>query len=152
MECGKVIEMNKGDYVKYARGAKGSLIGKNGYIETDPDDQKIVMVKFESGQNYPCWVGNLDKNGKIVHCKREKFDVYIGRPSKFGNPFSYKDNTLAIFKVANRDEAVQKYEEWLLSQPELVEAVKAELKNKILGCWCAPLSCHGDVLLKIANS
>jgi hypothetical protein len=89
---------------------------------------------------------------KVVHCKKEKFDVYIGRPSKFGNPFSYKDGTLAQFKVANRDEAVQKYEEWLLSQPELVKAAKEELKGKVLACWCAPLNCHGDVLLKIANS
>jgi len=89
---------------------------------------------------------------KVVHCKKEKFDVYIGRPSKWGNPFSHKNGTLALYKAADRDEAVQKYEEWLLSQPELVEVVKAELKGKVLACWCKPLSCHGDVLLKIANS
>lgn len=26
-------------------------------------------------------------NGRVVHCKRERYDVYIGRPSKWGNPF-----------------------------------------------------------------
>lgn len=88
---------------------------------------------------------------KVVHCKKEVYDVYIGRPSKFGNPFSHKDGTLAKYKVATRDEAVQKYEEWLMQQPELIEAAKKELKGKILGCWCHPASCHGDVLLKIAN-
>ncbi len=87
----------------------------------------------------------------VVHCKRTTYDVYIGRPSVFGNPFSHKEGTLAQFTVASRDEAVQKYEEWLLQQPELLEAVK-ELKGKVLGCWCSPQKCHGDVLSRIANS
>ncbi len=90
---------------------------------------------------------------KVVHCKREPYDVYIGRPSKFGNPFTHivDRNTLAQFVVANREEAVSAYEKWIRSQPELMAAAKKELKGKILGCWCAPLACHGDVLLKIAN-
>lgn len=87
----------------------------------------------------------------VVHCKKEKYDVYIGRPSEWGNPFSFKDGTLAQFKVDSRDEAVEKFEEWFRSQPELVEKAKKELKGKVLGCWCAPLSCHGDILVKIAN-
>lgn len=78
--------------------------------------------------------------------------VYVGRPTKFGNPFSHNQGTLAKFVVKTRDEAVDKYEEWLLSQPELVEAAKKELKGKSLICWCAPLRCHADVLLKVANS
>ena len=88
---------------------------------------------------------------KVVHCKKEPFDVYIGRPSRFGNPFSHRTGTAAQYVVPTREEAVRKYEEWLMSQPELVEAAKQELKGKILGCWCAPLACHGDVLLRIAN-
>ncbi len=91
---------------------------------------------------------------KVVHCQREKYDVYIGRPSKFGNVFSHKDNTLAKFKTATVEEAVKKYEDWLLTQPELLQAVKSELKGKVLGCWCkykGNESCHGDVLLRIAN-
>jgi hypothetical protein len=90
---------------------------------------------------------------KVVHCKREPYDVYIGRPSKFGNPFTHiaDRNTLAQFVVATREESIAAYEKWIRSQPELMAAAKKELKGKILGCWCAPLSCHGDVLLKIAN-
>jgi len=87
----------------------------------------------------------------VVHCKREPYDVYIGRPGPWGNPFTHKDGTLAQFKVASREEAVEKYEEWLLAQPELVKKVKAELKGKVLGCWCDPLLCHGHVLARIAN-
>jgi hypothetical protein len=87
----------------------------------------------------------------VVHCKKAQYDVYIGRPSIFGNPFSFKEGTTAQFKVSSREEAVSKFEEWLLEQPELVAKVKAELKNKTLGCFCAPLLCHGDVLARIAN-
>lgn len=87
----------------------------------------------------------------VVHSKKTPFDVYIGRPSKWGNPFTHKSGTLAAFEVATREEAIAKYEEWLMAQPELVAIVKAELKGKVLGCWCSPLACHGDVLAKVAN-
>ena len=44
-------------------------------------------------------------------------DVYIGRGSIYGNPYSHLENTKATFKVATREEAVKKYEEYLLSTP-----------------------------------
>jgi hypothetical protein len=88
--------------------------------------------------------------GGVVHCKRGPFDVYIGRPSKWGNPFSHQDGTLAQFKVATREEAVESYRQWVLQQPELMAAL-SELRGKVLGCWCAPLACHGDVLMELAN-
>ncbi len=87
----------------------------------------------------------------VVHCKKEPFDVYIGRPSKWGNPFTHKAGTLAETVVASREEAVRRYEEYLLSNPDLLVAAKSELRGKVLGCWCAPLPCHGDVLAKYAN-
>lgn len=86
----------------------------------------------------------------VVHFKKSPFDVYIGRPSKWGNPFSHLDGTLAEWKVATRKEAVQKFREWLLLQPELMAALP-ELKGKILGCWCAPKYCHGEILAELAN-
>lgn len=87
----------------------------------------------------------------VVHCKQSDYDVYIGRPTKWGNPFSHLSYGLAEHKTKTREEAISKYEEWLLAQPELVAAAKAELKGKVLGCWCHPLACHGDVLSRIAN-
>lgn len=80
--------------------------------------------------------------------------VYIGRPSKWGNPYSHLagQGTLAKYQVGSRAEAVAAYKTWLLSQPELVKAARSELKNRDLVCWCAPASCHGDILLAIANS
>lgn len=88
---------------------------------------------------------------RVVHCKRDPYDVYIGRPSKWGNPFSHKDETLAEFKVGSRDEAVDAYAGWIMEQPELLAALP-ELHGKVLGCWCAPRRCHGDVLVELANA
>ena len=93
----------------------------------------------------------------VVHCKVDQFDVYIGRPSIWGNPFSHKVGTLAKFRVATVDEAIARYREWLCTNPELIERARRELKGKVLGCWCktrknpeAP--CHGDVLAEFANA
>lgn len=87
----------------------------------------------------------------VVHCKKEPYDVYIGRPSKWGNPFSHKNDTQAEFVVATRQDAVDTFEAWVRQQPEMIESIKKELKGKILGCWCFPQACHGDVLARIAN-
>lgn len=85
---------------------------------------------------------------KIVHCGRDEYDVYIGRPSKWGNPFSHKPSSLAEVKVATRQEAIDKYREWIRSQPDLMASLE-ELRGKRLGCWCRPKLCHGDVLLEL---
>ena len=73
----------------------------------------------------------------VVHCKRAAHDVYVGRPSKWGNP-------LVIGRDGTRDNVIARYEAWLLEQPELVAALP-QLTGKTLGCWCAPRACHGDV-------
>jgi hypothetical protein len=89
---------------------------------------------------------------RVVHCRRDRYDVYIGRPSVYGNPFSHLEGTLAKYKVATRQEAVAAYREWI-HNPENVELLQRvrELRGKVLGCWCKPLSCHGDVLVEIAD-
>jgi len=91
---------------------------------------------------------------KVYHCKNVPYDVdavYVARPTKYGNPYSHKDGTLAKFKVETREEAIAKYEEWIRNQPELIAMVKKELKGRDVSCWCFPARCHGDVLIKIAN-
>jgi hypothetical protein len=85
---------------------------------------------------------------RVVHCKQAPFDVYIGRPSKWGNPFSHLSGTTAEFKVANREEAINKYRRWIRNQPELMNDIE-ELRGKTLGCWCKPKACHGDVLIEL---
>lgn len=70
-------------------------------------------------------------------------DVYIGRPSRWGNPFK-------IGRDGDRATVIAKYEAWLRQRKYLMEALP-ELKGKRLGCHCAPLPCHGDVLARLAD-
>lgn len=70
--------------------------------------------------------------------------TYIGRPSKWGNPY-------AIGADGSREQVIDKYREWLLANPDLVRQAQQELAGKDLLCFCSPLPCHGDVLLEVAN-
>jgi len=91
---------------------------------------------------------------RVVHCKKAPYDVYIGRGkgSIWGNPFTHiEKGTLARFVVASREEAIAAYRKWILGQPELLARLP-ELQGKTLGCWCAPLPCHGDVLAELADA
>ena len=81
---------------------------------------------------------------KRTHAPPSNNSVYIGRPSIWGNPF-------VIGRDGDRNEIIAKYKRWLESSPALRARAKVELKGKNLVCWCAPLPCHGDVLLLLAN-
>lgn len=92
---------------------------------------------------------------KVVHCKKESYDVYIGRPSKWGNPFTHKQDgkTLAKYVVEDRDAAVNAYREWITNGEgkHLLNDLHELKGGKILGCWCKPQACHGDVLLELLD-
>ena len=81
-------------------------------------------------------------------------DLYIGRKmhdalgegwefsqSKWANPYRPEN-------CRTRQECLDKYEAYVRSSPELMAALN-ELAGKRLGCWCHPLPCHGDVLVKL---
>lgn len=78
---------------------------------------------------------------RVVHCKKEPYDIYIGRPSHWGNPF-------VIGKDGTREEVLEKYKKYMLQNQYLVQDLK-EIKGKTLGCWCKPKACHGDVLVEL---
>jgi len=82
----------------------------------------------------------FSKECRVVNLKKEPYDVYIGRGSKWGNPYT-------IGRDGNRDEVCDKYEEWFPTQPHLVNALH-ELVGKTLGCFCKPKRCHGDFLVE----
>jgi Domain of unknown function (DUF4326) len=77
--------------------------------------------------------------------------VYVGRPTKWGNPWR-KGDAVDIYRswIAARDmdlaRSGRRFEGFY--SPD----IKAELAGKNLACWC-PLDqpCHADVLLEIAN-
>ena len=83
---------------------------------------------------------------RVVHCKREKHDVYIGRPGPWGNPFRLADDS-----PESRAKAIEQYEAWIRGRPELMAEARRLLRGKVLGCWCSPKPCHGDVLARIAD-
>ena len=99
---------------------------------------------------------------KIVHCRKEPYNIYIGRAKgkkgKWGNPYSHKSGTLAKFKVDTVKEAIEAYNEWIRNGEgkHLLNDLH-ELEGKVLGCWCGNftlkdmdnLKCHGQILLNL---
>ena len=77
--------------------------------------------------------------------------VYVGRPSKWGNPFKIGKDASGV--RWNREQVIELYRAWITdkdSSDNLLDDI-GELKGKDLVCWCAPLPCHADVLLELAN-
>lgn len=87
---------------------------------------------------------------RVVHCKKEPYDIYIGRGSKWGNPYTHiKDReTKAEYVVSTREQAIKLYRDWILLRPDLLADLH-ELKGKRIGCYCFPKSCHGDILVEL---
>lgn len=77
---------------------------------------------------------------KVVNLKYNNYDVYIGRGSKWGNPYE-------IGKDGTRQEVIEKYERYVRNSSLLKEL--KELEFSVLGCYCKPKICHGDVLIKL---
>ena len=75
------------------------------------------------------------------HKDAPKGAVYVGRPSKWGNPYAIGVNT-------SREQAIDYYRQFVSKHHD---EIRRELRGKDLVCYCAPLPCHADVLLEIAN-
>ena len=87
-----------------------------------------------------CRVLNARQVGKLTTDTK----VYVGRPSKWGNPF-------VIGRDGTRDDVIAKYRAWIVEQPDRMRSL-GELCGRNLVCWCAPQTCHGDVLIELANA
>ncbi|MDQ0297719.1 hypothetical protein J2S78_000127 [Salibacterium salarium] len=87
----------------------------------------------------------------VVNKKHEAFNVYIGRGSKWGNPFSHLDHTKAAYKIESREASIEAYKNWLMNQPDLLDSLH-ELQGQTLGCFCKPHPCHGDILAELADA
>lgn len=100
------------------------------------------------------------KNEKLVvhkgwHIPTNK-DIYIGRPTVLGNPFSWKIGTLAKYKATSAEHSVKLYAHWLKNEivfnnKKIIEALSEIQDDSILVCWCKSPSkpnavCHGDVI------
>jgi hypothetical protein len=83
---------------------------------------------------------------KVLNRKRDRIPsdaVTIGRPSIWGNPFG-------IGRDGDRAGVIAKHRRWLAGQAQLLRRLPS-LRGCSLVCFCAPLGCHGDALLWLAN-
>nr|VFK27354.1 MAG: protein of unknown function (DUF4326) [Candidatus Kentron sp. MB]VFK30312.1 MAG: protein of unknown function (DUF4326) [Candidatus Kentron sp. MB]VFK74277.1 MAG: protein of unknown function (DUF4326) [Candidatus Kentron sp. MB] len=115
-------------------------------------------IIFDDGNTYRNLIGDMKRRGiqsriintgltKVVNRDRgEKYDIYIGRGSKWGNPY-------AIGFDGDRDEVIHKFKyDFERGFLKFSKEDALELKGRTLGCYCKPAACHGDVLAKYLNS
>lgn len=87
---------------------------------------------------------------------KEDYDVYIGRGSEWGNPYTHikSGNTKAEYVVETREDSIECFRGYILNKiiqdPSCIERLR-RLKGKRLGCFCKPKSCHGDILKEIID-
>ena len=102
-----------------------------GLFDEDVPITRVVNIRKKAGVSQPC-------------------DVRIDLGTDWGNPYSHLPASAAKYRVATREEAIEKYREYIKSRPDLLARL-GELEGKTLGCWCKPKSCHGDVLVELIN-
>ena len=91
---------------------------------------------------------------KVLNKKTDKIPtdaIYVGRPSKWGNPFKIGKDAKGTYW--SREDVIGLYRAWITdrgSSDNLIDDID-ELRGKDLVCWCAPLPCHADILLELAN-
>lgn len=82
--------------------------------------------------------------------------VYVGRPTKWGNPWSDKPSSIdTVTVVGSKIEAVAKFVEWIMSDTPYTKQLRRDARQELVGkdliCWCAPDDCHAEIWLEIAN-
>ena len=92
-----------------------------------------------------------------------KDDVYIGRGSPLGNPYTSMKGktTLAKYTCDTREESIAAYRDYLLAKIKSRDkSICKEIKriyelhkngNVNLVCFCKPKPCHGDVIIEVIS-
>ena len=93
-------------------------------------------------------------NKRFQDFSRNNNQIYIGRGSPWGNPFTHLplSRTKAQFQVATEVESIIRYEAWLRGRLEKDLTLRQrllELDGHKLVCYCTPRPCHGDILIKL---
>lgn len=138
-ETRKAVEEN--GWKKLVGIARQAIKQENSEAAPLTDEEKELGKRIANGETV---VVNLSKHSRLI-ARVAKSGQYerIDRGSKWGNPFVLNED-------GNREEVIEAYREFYLPhKPSLLSALPS-LKGKALGCWCAPLPCHGDVLAKEA--
>jgi hypothetical protein len=76
--------------------------------------------------------------------KNQIHDVFIGRPSRYSNPFIKGED-------GTRQDVIRQFEEYLRKHPER-DKMLDELEGKRIACWCKTSErCHGDIYIQLAE-
>jgi alkylated DNA repair dioxygenase AlkB len=136
---GSLLIMGKGTHENYVHGL--------------PADRKVKFPRLNLTFRKTRAINNpslaeiktpiVNKTTVVNKTTTKDYDVYIGRPGKWGNPFKMKSED-------DRDIVIEKYKEWIVKQPNLLKDLH-ELKGKRLACYCKPKKCHGDILAELAD-
>lgn len=101
------------------------------------ETETATVVNMKNRPDLRAALDGADEHGDVVR---------IDRRTRWGNPF-------LIGRHGSREEVIERYRAWLwgkLRKGEIQVAELAALNGKTLACHCAPLPCHGDVLVKAA--
>jgi hypothetical protein len=88
---------------------------------------------------------------RVVNKYKEPYTVYIGRGSKWGNPYSHKSGTKVLYRVNCRQESIEMFKKYLWNEIKCGRITLQDLLSldgEVLGCYCKPQNCHGDVIVK----
>lgn len=90
----------------------------------------------------------------VVNIRTEECDIYVGRPNGRrklkGHPLA---NPYPLVSGVSREEVIADYAVWLAVELRATEVKQLlnDMRGKRLGCWCAPLPCHADILAQVAD-
>ena len=112
-------------------------------ISSDVDVMNVINLKGKRDIYGP----SLENAPELVYIGR---NITMGgwklKRSLFYNPFVVNKRS-----GLTREEAIQKYDEYLRDKiqndDKFKDSLKA-LKGKTLACWCYPNQCHGDILIR----
>lgn len=83
----------------------------------------------------------------VVNIHKEPYDVCIMRPSICGNPY-------VIGRDGTREEVIEKFRRYFYERIKRDEAFLIaimKLADKRIGCCCAPLPCHGNIIAEFLD-
>lgn len=145
----KYLKLNP-SYVEFLKGFDGysDKFSKRNITSQDKSIAKIITNGFDYMEEYTkplmCILRNATRSTLVVNRKCEDYDIYIGRGSKWGNPFHMKNEK-------HRDIVIDKYKTYIMNSPHLLADID-ELRGMRLGCYCAPKRCHGEILIDIIRN
>jgi hypothetical protein len=146
----KYAEANELASTKYEKETDTVLDATHAFIFQDEERNCFFNLFLElRKKNTPIRITNLKLTKVSNRDNGEKYDVYIGRGTLWGNPYQ-------MGKEGTREEVIEKFaydfKRRFLKLPDKFDENIEKLRGKTLGCHCKPAACHGDVIANYLNA